>query len=230
MTVQLKEISHSYGEKQVLENITVNIQDNLLTVLIGPSGSGKTTLLSIIAGEITPQTGTATINGMPVSPHRTVWIPQGANSLPARTLLDNVLIAPLASGTERAKARQIAFTALESVGLKQRHNSLARELSGGELQRLAIARALASQKEVLLADEPTANLDTKNANEIIALLKNIRYEKTLLVATHDPAVLQAADIILDMHKINHQTNSQENILNNTLNICTQGETGKHAKH
>ncbi|WP_425460823.1 ABC transporter ATP-binding protein [Leucobacter komagatae] len=184
------------GGRKILQGVSAEFEDGVMTVLIGPSGTGKTTLLNLLAGYLSPSSGSILVNGMPPDPSLVAWIPQGVNALGRRTLTENVMIAPLSEGVVRASARELATHQLERVGLGGREESTASELSGGELQRLAIARALASRKPLLLADEPTANLDSETAGGIIALLHSLRCERTLVVATHDPELMRASERVV----------------------------------
>lgn len=200
MPVTLQGVAIAFDGLLVLEGVTEEIHDGELTVLTGPSGTGKTSLMGVIAGVIPAASGTVNVNGQAPSPEQVVWVPQGANALPARTVIDNVMIAPLSDGFEEVSAAERAMTALEQVGLAGRAHTQAWKLSGGQLQRLALARALASMRPLLLADEPTANLDAGTAREMIALLRTLRFTQTLMVATHDPALMLAADRVIDLRR------------------------------
>lgn len=201
MSVIVERLSVKLGERQVLSNISVTFPAHTFTVLTGPSGTGKTTLLGAIGGVVMPDSGNIRIHGEAPSPQMSAWVPQGANSLPNRTLIDNVMIAPLSNGCDREHAYHMAQHYLARVGLSDREHSVARELSGGELQRLSLARALSSNQPVLLADEPTANLDHLTALSIIALLQAAPKDRVIVVATHDPELIAAAELVVDLREL-----------------------------
>jgi ABC-type lipoprotein export system ATPase subunit len=129
-----------------------------------------------------------------------VWIPQGSNALPARTALDNAMLGAQARGDDRARSTDKARAALKQVGLLERAGSLARELSGGELQRLSFARALAASRSLVFADEPTASLDLANIRIIAGLLRRLSGQATIVVATHDPLLIEVADHVIDLRR------------------------------
>ncbi|MFT4233171.1 MAG: ATP-binding cassette domain-containing protein [Leucobacter sp.] len=201
MPVMVRNIAVSYASRKVLSNISAMFPDGQLVAVTGPSGAGKTTLLGAIGGIVPLASGNIEVNGLAPRPELSVWVPQGANCLTSRTLMDNVMIAPLSDGIPRAEAQAKATMALEQVGLGARGDSRAAELSGGELQRLALARALASARPVVLLDEPTANLDPVTASGIITLLKNVPVTNTMIVSTHDSELVDAADAVLDLRQL-----------------------------
>jgi ABC-type lipoprotein export system ATPase subunit len=129
---------------------------------------------------------------LPPTPSLIAWVPQGLNALARRTVLDNVLIAPLSTGAGITQARSRALEAIETVGLTHKLSEQARRLSGGELQRVGLARALASGKGIIFADEPSANLDAANTENIAELLDRLTSRATIVVATHDPVLVSAA--------------------------------------
>jgi ABC-type lipoprotein export system ATPase subunit len=137
---------------------------------------------------------------VPPAAENVVWIPQGSNALPARTALDNAMLGAQARGETLARASVQARSALKQVGLLDRADSLARELSGGELQRLSFARALAANRSIVFADEPTASLDLANIRIIAALLRRLSGQATIVVATHDPLLIDAADYVIDLRQ------------------------------
>lgn len=201
MPVTVENLTIAFGTRMVLRNISTTFPDGQLIAVTGPSGSGKTTLLGAIGGIIRPTAGCIRINDDLPDTSLSVWVPQGANCLSNRTLIDNAMIAPLSDGLPRLLAHDKAMQALEEVGLADRNNSFAAELSGGELQRLALARALASTRPVVLLDEPTANLDPATASGIIDLLRQVPVENTMIVSTHDPELVNAADIVVDLRQL-----------------------------
>lgn len=198
---------------EVLHQLDLQIAQGEFCALMGPSGSGKTTLLNLIGGLDHPTGGQITVSGQRIdqlnSRQLARWrsshvgfIFQFYNLMPVLTAQRNVelpLLLKKMSGKERS---QRASTALEIVGLQERARHLPRELSGGQEQRVAIARAIVSDPDVLLADEPTGDLDRETAGEILDLLTtlNQRHGKTILMVTHDPVAAERASRIVHMDK------------------------------
>ncbi len=192
-------------EVPVLDGISLEIQDGEFVALMGPSGSGKTTLLNLIGGIDQPTSGDVLVAGTSIARMKgddlarwrsaTIgYIFQLYNLIPVLTALQNVelpLLLVKMSGAERKKR---ATTALELVGLGDRLKHYPRQLSGGQEQRVAIARALVSDPKVLLADEPTGDLDRKSAEEVLLLLDrlNREFKKTIVMVTHDPHAAERA--------------------------------------
>ena len=208
----LKNISKRYPEgsgfRSVLEDITADIPETAFSVLLGPSGSGKSTLLNIISGIDLPTSGEIIINGQNLTnmneKHRTLFrrtqigiVFQFFNLLPTLSVIDNVILPMELIGTKSKHAKSLAQDLLDTVGLLDRQNTFPDRLSGGEQQRVAIARALASDPPIILADEPTGNLDSGNANQIMTLLSDlhIKFKKTLVVVTHRNDFIKLADKI-----------------------------------
>ena len=175
---------------------------------LGPSGSGKSTLLNIISGIDLPTSGEIIINGQNLTnmneKHRTLFrrtqigiVFQFFNLLPTLSVIDNVILPMELNGTKSKHAKSLAQDLLDTVGLLDRQNTFPDRLSGGEQQRVAIARALASDPPIILADEPTGNLDSGNANQIMTLLSDlhIKFKKTLVVVTHRNDFIKLADKI-----------------------------------
>lgn len=206
MEIHVENVSYRFGEREVLTDFSADIEAGRVTALVGPSGSGKSTLLGGIAGYVKSATGRVTVSAGPQSPREAPrpehigWVPQGANALSGRTVLDNVTIGVLSRGISLREATGIAQAALEKVSLGDRVGSLARELSGGELQRIAFARALASGRPIILADEPTSSLDAANTQNIVELLYALRSTATVVVATHDPALIDAAERCINLRE------------------------------
>lgn len=206
MEIHIEDVSFRFGDREVLTDFTADIEAGRVTALVGPSGSGKSTLLGGIAGYVRPTTGRVTVSSGSRSrreiprPEHIGWVPQGANALAGRTVLDNVMIGVLSRGVGLREATGIARTALDKVSLGDRAASLARELSGGELQRIAFARALASGRPIILADEPTSSLDAANTRNIVDLLYALRSTATVVVATHDPALIDAAERCVNLRE------------------------------
>jgi putative ABC transport system ATP-binding protein len=180
--------------------------------LEGPSGSGKTTLLSIMGCILTPSSGEVTIAGQRVRARheaqlreirrrRIGFVFQQYNLFPALSALENVEYSLNVKGMAGREARREARRVLEQVGLGDRLRFLPRDLSGGQKQRVAIARALAGSPPVLLADEPTANLDSETGARVLELFREIarREDKAVVIVTHDAKVRAVADRVLGMH-------------------------------
>ena len=189
----------------VLRGASLDLERGEIVALEGPSGSGKTTFLSILGCILTPSAGEVVIDGARVDPRRPGGLPairkrsigfvfQQYNLFPALSALENVEFALNIKGQEGAAAERV----LETVGLGDRKHFLPRDLSGGQKQRVAIARALAGRPTVLLADEPTANLDSQVGGQILDLFREAakREDRALLVVTHDPKVRSIADRVV----------------------------------
>ena len=198
-----------FGATTVFSGFAAHFPAARITALVGPSGSGKSTLLAAMSGYQSLSAGRielrddATSPPSPPDPSRVAWVPQGSNALGRRSVLDNVAIAPLSAGASLSEARERAVDALEVVGLGTLMHQQARRLSGGELQRTALARALASGKELILADEPSANLDAANTELIAEILDGLSTRATIVVATHDPVLVAAAEVAVHMRREVH---------------------------
>ncbi len=215
--IELRDVHKEYQRDSqkipVLSGLTLAVAEGDYVALMGPSGSGKTTLLNLVGGIDQPSRGQVIVHGTDIARlgGRTLaqwrsrhigFIFQLYNLIPVLTALQNVelpLLLHRMSGGERRKRAQ---TALELVGLGDRLGHFPRQLSGGQEQRVAIARALVSDPEVLLADEPTGDLDRKSAEEILVLLErlNREYKKTILMVTHDPHAAERANRMVHLDK------------------------------
>ncbi len=215
-SVEVENLSKTYvlgkgGSIKVnaVEDVSFKIKRGEFMLLMGPSGSGKTTLFNMIGGLDRPTRGKVLIDGRDLSKfsdkelssfrsHRIGYIFQTFNLIPTLTALDNVALPMVFAGISKAERQKRAAELLERVGLKDRMDHLPTELSGGQQQRVAIARALANDPTIILADEPTGNLDLNTGLEIINLLKQFNREKgvTIMTATHDLKLLDVADRIL----------------------------------
>ena len=193
----------------VLNGASLSLGRGEIVALEGPSGSGKTTFLTILGCMLTPSSGRVRIEGREVDPTRPDLLPgyrrasigfvfQQFNLFPALTAAENVEYALNLKGTKGVKARREAARLLEAVGLADRSRFLPRDLSGGQKQRVAIARALVGVAPVLLADEPTANLDTHVGTQILELFRGLAKQenRALLIVTHDPKVRVIADRVV----------------------------------
>lgn len=191
--IALKNVSVSYGRNHVLRNVSLVFNTQESVAFMGPSGSGKTTLLAVMGGIQKPTSGTVEYRcgGVPVESLHIAWITQTTNALARRTALENVAVGALSTGRKWSEAVAMADVHLEQVGLASVSASQARYLSGGELQRLVIARALIAGAQFIIADEPTGQLDQGTSIEILAVLHASSHGRGLLIATHDPL---AADI------------------------------------
>jgi putative ABC transport system ATP-binding protein len=215
--VTLRGISKTYsrgGESvRVLEGLDLDVPTGSYEALMGPSGSGKTTLLNLIAGLDRPSEGTIDVGGKRLEGmgegalakwrSSTIgFVFQSYNLLPVLTAIENVelplLLTSLGSGDRRTRAQ----TALRVVGLEDRMQHYPRQLSGGQEQRVAIARAIVNDPTIIVADEPTGDLDRKSADEILTLLEklNVQLGKTIFMVTHDPAAAERAKIIRRLDK------------------------------
>lgn len=199
MSLAVEGVRHRYPgrETDVLAGISLTIEPGESVALMGPSGSGKTTLLAILGLLTRPGAGQVLIDGEPVSQRDTSrlrstaygWVFQGANVLPRRTALDNAALGCLARGTSRTAAEGAALAALTAVGIGDLALKPANTLSGGELQRVCIARAIAARPRFILADEPTGQLDSgTTAGVIRALVENRPAGTAVIIATHDAEV------------------------------------------
>jgi putative ABC transport system ATP-binding protein len=205
----VKELGQGAGLVRALKGVSVELYPGELTLLMGPSGSGKTTLLSILGCILTPTSGSLTLadqstDGMSAEAladlrrRHVGFIFQGYNLFPTLSAEENVRLALDVRGERGADAIITAQRALHQVGLAHRMHAKPGQLSGGEKQRVAVARALASQPSLILADEPTAALDSANGQAVMSLLSEIAQgaEHAVLAVTHDPRTIPYADRIL----------------------------------
>jgi len=200
------------NEVVAVRDVSLEIDAGEVAVLRGPSGSGKTTLLSLIACVARPTSGRVFISGKEVSrlPEKflTIFrrehvgiIFQQFNLIPELSVLENVTVPLIPTPTPPREGRKRAVDLLKKLGMEKRSSFKVRELSGGEQQRVAIARALINNPSIIVADEPTAHLDTKLAEEFLRIMRSLKEEgKTIVIATHDPLVYQheMVDVIFDM--------------------------------
>jgi putative ABC transport system ATP-binding protein len=222
--ISLRDVSKEYelGEVTVnaLKKLTLDIDKGKFVVLLGPSGSGKTTLLNLVSALDIPTSGKILIDGNDISfytrkqraifrRHSIGFIFQFFNLLPTLTALENIEFSLDLVGVkddlgsrsfDRQAIREQASNWLQEVGLQDRVNHFPSQLSGGEQQRVAIARALAKNPPIVVADEPTGNLDYRNGVKILRLMKRLNEttQKTFLIATHNQQIARIADIIISM--------------------------------
>ena len=198
--IKLRNVTSGYGENPILSRFNLDIKSGEFVYVVGPSGVGKSTLLKVLYGTLRPQRGTVLVDGVPVHALRS-WqtarvrrrvgcVFQAYELLPHLTALENVVL-PLRLAHPRLRDPQAyALDALELVGLQNKARVLPGHLSGGEQQRVAVARAIAHQPRVLLADEPTGNLDSGTSSEILDIFRLLnQLGGTVLMATHDEVVL-----------------------------------------
>jgi len=215
MVIQVENLEKAYQLGKVLipalRGISFDVAKGEFLVVMGPSGSGKTTLLNLLGAIDKPGSGRIFIDGRDITTlgegeltklrrHKIGFIFQFYNLIPSLTAIENVELPMLTAGVSRKDASKRAFRLLETVGLAERVGHLPDELSGGEQQRVAIARALANKPSVILADEPTGDLDTKTGVEVVRILHDAskRENATVIVVTHDPMISEKADRILHM--------------------------------
>lgn len=205
--LECRQISKSYGSREVLSQVDLRLTAGEYVAIVGESGVGKSTLLNLIAGLDTTDTGTLQIDGIDLSTltddaatllrrQKLGFIFQAFHLLPHLTLLQNVALPLLLNRLPQQRAAQM----LAAVGLAGREHDFPRQLSGGEMQRVAIARALAHRPRLLLADEPTGNLDPDTAADILQLLKDeIRASgASAVIVTHSPLAAASADRVLQL--------------------------------
>jgi putative ABC transport system ATP-binding protein len=213
--VQVREVTKSYAEGaaavRALDRIDLDVYAGEVTFLMGPSGSGKTTLLSIMGCILKPSSGRVIVGGTDVTQMRERELPrvrlsqigfifQGFNLFPALTALENVALALDLKGISGREAKSRAADLLSQVGLKEKSYSYPADLSGGQKQRVAIARALAGDPAILLADEPTAALDSTTGRAVIDLLCGLAHERgrAVVIVTHDARIIEFADRTVHM--------------------------------
>ncbi len=197
----------------VLRDISIEVEHGEFLSLMGPSGSGKTTLLNLIAGIDVADSGTLEVGGIAISrlneSQLSKWrsthvgfIFQFYNLIPVLDALENVQLPLLLTSLNRTERKQHAEAALEAVGLSDRMDHYPSQLSGGQQQRVAIARAIVTDPIILVADEPTGDLDKKSANEVLDLLQQLNeaFEKTIIMVTHDPRAAQRSKRTLFLDK------------------------------
>lgn len=215
--VEVKNVYKSYMrdsmEIPVLEDISINVPEGEFMALMGPSGSGKTTLLNLIAGIDKPTRGTIRVAGDEVSrlsqTELAKWrarhvgmVFQFYNLMPVLTAFENVELPLLLTKLSKKERKEHVDTALDIVSLSDRKDHYPKQLSGGQQQRVAIARAIIGDPTILVADEPTGDLDRKSAHDILDLMErlNKEFQKTIIMVTHDPHAAERAHIVRQLEK------------------------------
>ena len=215
--IDVRDVSRFYTRGvdlvHALEHVTVHIPAKRFVALMGPSGSGKSTLLNLLAGLDRPDAGEVVVAGQALSKldedGLAAWrarhvglVFQFYNLLPVLSALENVELPLLLTDLKRADRRRRAEIALAAVGLAARGEHRPQQLSGGEQQRVAIARAIVTDPDLIVADEPTGDLDAKSGAEVLTLLQrlNQEYKKTIVMVTHDPHAAERATRLLHLEK------------------------------
>jgi putative ABC transport system ATP-binding protein len=215
--VEIRNLTKSYAHGEIavtaLDNVSLDIAGGEFVALMGPSGSGKSTLLHIIAGIDRPTSGTCRVRGVNVGDlsetqladwrnNHVGFVFQTFNLIPVLTAAENVELPLLLTRLTARERRQHVEAALEMVGLADRMKHLPRQMSGGQEQRVAIARALVTDPTLLVADEPTGNLDAHSAQEVLGLLQSLNRQagKTVIMVTHDPKAAAFAGRLVHLEK------------------------------
>ena len=215
--IEVRDVSRFYRRGvdvvHALEHVSLHIPGGRFMALMGPSGSGKSTLLNLLAGLDRPDTGEVVVAGQALSvldeDGLAAWrarhvglVFQFYNLIPVLSAVENVELPLLLTGLPRAERRRRAEIALAAVGLATRQRHRPQQLSGGEQQRVAIARAVVTDPDLLVADEPTGDLDARSAVEILTLLRELNraFAKTVVMVTHDPRVERFVDAVVHLDK------------------------------
>ena len=209
--IELKDIDKSYGTLKVLDSISLSIRDGEIMTIVGPSGAGKTTLVQIAGTLDTPDSGSVLYDGEELTrlPDRRLsafrnrnigFIFQFHQLLPEFTALENAALAAMIAGDSRSRALEKARELFSLLGIADRAAHKPAQLSGGERQRAAIARALVNKPRIVFADEPTGSLDSRNRDEILALIADLNRTlgQTFVIVTHDPLLCRIAHRVVSM--------------------------------
>lgn len=223
--IDIKGIKKSFGSLEVLKGIDLHIDKGEVVSIVGPSGAGKTTLLQIIGTLDRPDTGTITIDGIDVSKLSSKKLSDFRNQhigfvfqfhqlLPEFTAIENIMIPAYIAGASHREAKQRAQELLEFMGLSDRASHKPNELSGGEKQRVAVARALINHPAVILADEPSGSLDSKNKEELHQLFFDLRdkFGQTFVIVTHDEQLASITDRTIHMRDGQLENLEEQNTL------------------
>ncbi len=207
---EIKKVSKIYGDNEktkvhALKNVDLNIEEGEFTAIVGPSGSGKTTMLNIMSGLDEVTEGSVHLGGKDIS-HMSGnelsdfrrdhigFIFQAYNLIPVLTVQENVEYIMLLQGVDAIERKKRVNEVLAEVGLQGKENRYPNELSGGQKQRVAVVRAIVSKPKIILADEPTANLDSQTGTELVEMMKDLnkKYNFTFVFSTHDPIIMEKA--------------------------------------
>lgn len=216
VVVQCTDVSKIYRQGLIdvyaLSHITFSAERGEFICLSGPSGSGKSTLLNMIGGLDTPTSGEVFIDGVEIDElsksqladirlHKIGFVFQAYNLIPVLTALENVEMVMQMQGVHKTERNKKALSILKEVGLEGLENRKPPELSGGQQQRVAVARAIVSKPKLVLADEPTANLDSHTASKLIDLMleMNQQYNTTFIISTHDPMIMERSKKLVKLH-------------------------------
>lgn len=213
--IEIRNLRKTYNETSVpvhaVNGVDLDIEQGEFSAIIGPSGSGKTTFLNMIGGLDTPTSGSVNIDGQDIAQlsskqlidfrlHNIGFVFQSYNLIPVLTAVENIAFIMELQGIPKAEREKRAKDLLEQVGISDKWNRRPGELSGGEQQRVAVARALASKPKFILADEPTANLDSKSTGDLLDMMADLnqKLNMTFLFATHDQRVMDRARKIISL--------------------------------
>ena len=238
--IEIKGIKKSFGSLEVLKGIDLTINKGEIVSIVGPSGAGKTTLLQIIGTLDRPDSGSVCVDGIDTSKLSTKKLSDFRNQhigfvfqfhqlLPEFTALENIMIPAYIAGTSQKAARKRAEELLQFMGLADRAQHKPNELSGGEKQRVAVARALVNNPAVILADEPSGSLDSKNKEELHQLFFDLRekYGQTFVIVTHDEGLASITDRTIKMRDGMLESPAVEGFpLDDTLELSALGSTGE----
>jgi len=242
MLISIKNMNKTYimGSEKVeaLKDVTINIRENEYVALMGPSGSGKSTLMNLMGCLDSPTRGEYWLNGKEVSTmddselaevrNRDIgFVFQTFNLLPRLTALDNVALPLVYAGVSREERRDKSRKTLESVGLGDRVTHKPNELSGGQRQRVAVARALVNSPAIILADEPTGNLDSKTSNEIMGLFEEIHQKgNTVIIVTHENDIAMYAHRIIRLRDGLVESDEINENIARVSNVSNEPQTDK----
>ena len=227
--IDIKGITKSFGSLQVLKGIDLHINKGEVVSIVGPSGAGKTTLLQIIGTLDRPDEGSVVVDGIDVSKlsqrklsdfrnQHIGFVFQFHQLLPEFTALENIMIPAFIAGKSRKEAKARAEELLEFMGLSERAHHKPAELSGGEKQRVAVARALVNHPAVILADEPSGSLDSHNKAELHQLFFDLRdkFGQTFVIVTHDEGLAAITDRTIHLKEVKSETIENEEVKSETI--------------